>query len=366
MRVREAEIKEFIEFPYNLYKRTTQWVGDLKTNVISLLSLSHPFWKKAERKLFVVEDLGRIKGRIAAIINHAYNEFWNERCCFFGFFDVENDLRLASLLFSEVERYAACKGMRILRGPANPSSNYTWGLLIENFELPNRIMMPYNFPYYEGLILKNGYVKEKDLYAFEWKASSMSVFSSDFIEKIRRRNSDVVIENADLSHLERVFDDVKSVYNKAWENNWGFVPMSDDEIRVMAQELKTILKNDYLIFARNKKGEAVAFSLLLPDFNYALSVVRGRITPLNFLPFLWRYLFGIKGGRMLTLGVNREYRGRGIEILIIMKAIEIVRKLGWEWAELSWTLEDNIKINKTIERFGGRLYKKYRIFRKDI
>ncbi len=365
MRVREADIKEFVDFPYKLYKNTPQWVGDLKKNVVSLISLTHPFWKKAERKLFVVEENGEIKGRIAAIINYAHNEFWKEKCCFFGFFDVENDLDKASILFDEVERYASDNGMKILRGPANPSSNYTWGLLVENFSIPNRVMMPYNFPYYEWLILKNGYVKEKDLYAFEWNIYNIPLFSDGFIKKIEEKNSDIIVENADLSNLVAVFDDFKNVYNKAWENNWGFVPMSDEEINAMGNELKAVLKKEYLIFARNRNGEAVGFLLMLPDFNYALSAVNGRITPLNFFIFLFR-LFRIKGGRVLTLGVNKEWRGRGIELLMITKAIKTAKKLGWEWGELSWTLEDNIKINRTIEKFGGRLYRKYRIFRKDI
>ncbi|MCX7905346.1 MAG: GNAT family N-acetyltransferase [Elusimicrobiales bacterium] len=366
MRVRESSIDEFIEYSYNLYSKCKNWVGDLKKNLKRLLSDQHPFWSFSEKKLFVVEENGLIKGRIAAIINQRHNSFWNERCCFFGFFDCENDNKVAELLFGQVESFSKEKGMSIIRGPANPSSNYSWGLLVDNFDAPNCIMMPYNYSYYENLIIQNGYKKEKDLYAYEWDIASYSSYHMSLFEKISKNNKDIVIESADLSDFEKVFNDVKKVYNRAWEKNWGFIPMTDEEIREMANTLKSVIKSDYLIFARNGNDEAVGFSLILPDLNIPLSVVKGKINIFNFIPFLYKYLFKINKGRVLTLGVIDNYRGKGIEVLIIKKAIEIAKKYGWQKGELSWTLEDNVKINKTIEKFGGRLYKKYRIFRKDL
>lgn len=366
MRVREASIDEFVDYPYILYRGCKNWVGDLKVNTKKLLSTSHPFWERAERRLFVCEKNGRVCGRIAGIINHLHNEFWKEKVCFWGFFDCENELEVSRMLFRAVEDYAKEKGMEILRGPANPSSNYTWGLLVENFDEPNCLMMPYNFEYYQDLVLKNGYVKEKDLYAYKWSIEKEVSLNPKLIERIKRLNPDISIEHADLSNLRKVFEDVKNVYNKAWEKNWGFVPMTDGEIEEMAKELKFLLKDDYLTFARNAKGEAVAFSLILPDFNIVLSEIGGSINLFNIWKVLWRYLFRIDRGRVLTLGVNYEYRGRGIEALLIGKAIEVAKKYSWRTGELSWTLEDNVKINKTIERFGGVLYKRYRIFRKEI
>lgn len=365
MILEEADLDEFVEFPYLLYNDCENWVGDLKINVKKLLSLYHPFWKIAERKLFVVKDNGNIVGRIAAIKNDMYNRFWNESCCFFGFFDCVNDLNVSKMLFQAVEIFAKERSLNLIRGPANPSSNYVWGLLVENFDEPNCIMMPYNFSYYEGLILENGFLKEKDLYAYEWRDVEND-FVEALYEKIKRANHDIIIDKADLRNFKKVFEDVKNVYNKAWEKNWGFVPMTDEEIEEMAKELKPILKEDYLIFARNNRGESIGFSLILPDLNIVLSALKGRITPINIFNAFYRYLFKIDRGRVLTLGVNAEYRGRGIEVLMIKKAMDIARKYGWKRGELSWTLEDNIKINKTIEKFGGRLYKRYRIFRKDL
>lgn len=361
-----GNIKEFVEFPYILFKNDKYWCGDLKKSVESLLSPSHPFWENAERKLFVVKKDRKIAGRICAILNHAYNNFHNENSVFFGFFDSVDDFEVSRMLFKEVENWAARRGCSIVRGPANPSSNYTWGMLIENFNEPNVIMMPYNPPYYNRLVEDAGYYKEKDLYAFKWVYDSQVLNRFDkIIRKIEEKNKEITLEFIDPDNFNAVFNDFKAVYNKAWEKNWGFVPMSEKEIEYMAKELKPVLKKEYVFFAR-EKGNPVGFCFMMPDLNIAIKLLNGSFSIFNIIPFIYRYLFKIDCGRLFALGVNNEYRNRGIEILMILKAIEVARKLNWRWGELSWTLEDNIKINKTIEKFNGRVYKKYRIYRKDI
>lgn len=357
---------EFVKFPYNFIKKDPNWVGDLIKSSLSLISDSHPFWDNAEKKLFVAEEKGKILGRICGIINRSYNEFHKEKAAFFGFFDCENDINAAKLLFEAVENWARSKNCDLIRGPANPSSNYTWGMLVENFKEPNVVMMPYNPEYYASLVESSGYKKEKDLYAFKWVYDeNIAGNFLSVVERIKKENSEISIEFADVKNINTVFEDFKAVYNKAWENNWGFVPMSEREIENMALELKPLIKKEYIFFA--KHGDLpVAFCLLLPDFNIALKALNGSFSAFNIIPFIYNYLFKIKSGRMLALGVNKEYRGRGIEVLMILKAIEIAKDLGWNWGELSWTLEDNIKINRTIEKFGGKIYKKYRIYRKDL
>lgn len=366
MILRETDdLKSFVDFPFKLHENNKYFVGDLKVNIKDLLSLSHPFWDKAERKLFCVEENGKRLGQIAAIINHAYNEFHSEKICFFGFFDCINDVHASKMLFDAVEKYAREKNMTEIYGPANPSSNYTWGLLVENFNEPNVVMMPYNPEYYINLIESAGYTKKKDLYAFKWTYNEKIERFRKLVGRVSKSLIDFKIEFADLKNIEKVFEDVKYVYNRAWEKNWGFVPMSEREIEQMAKELKPILKKEYLMFGR-VGDRAVSFCLILPNFNIALKVLKGRITPFNIFPFLYKYLFKLNFGRMLTLGVIDEYRGRGIEALMILKAIEVAERLGWKWGELSWTLEDNTKINKTIEKIGGVIYKKYRIYSKPL
>jgi GNAT superfamily N-acetyltransferase len=357
--------EEFVELPYILSKKNPYWVCELKKDAIKLISLSHPFWSLAERKLFVCEDKGKIVGRICGIVNKKYNEFHNENGAFFGFFDCIDNDDVSRMLFNAVEKWAKEKGCDFIRGPANPSSNYTWGLLVENFNESNVIMMPYNPPYYIKLIENCGYNKEKDLFAFKWKYDYEVIQKMKILnERILSQNRNLYFEFIDLKKIDLAFNYVKEVYNLAWEKNWGFVPMSEEEVENMTKEIKMILKKEYVFFVKDG-DRAVAFCFMLPDFNLALKKLNGSINIFNIIPFLYS-LSKIKSGRMLALGVVEDYRGRGIEVMMILKAIEIAKKLGWEWGELSWTLEDNIKINKTIEKFGGKVYKKYRIYRKDL
>jgi len=158
---------------------------------------------------------------------------------------------------------------------------------------------------------------------------------------------------------------VKSIYNGAWEKNWGFVPMTDAEFEDLAVSLKTLLKPDYLYFV-TLDGETAGFVLLLPNFNIPLKAVNGKLTPLNIFSFLYKMKYGINSGRLLALGIKKEFRNRGLELLLINQAIESARISKWKYGEMSWTLENNAKINKTIESVGGTRYKTYRLYSKKL
>jgi len=365
--VREVQdLESFVAFPYKLYEGHPFWVGDIKKDVLKLLSLSHPFWMHAERKLFMAfDENGSPLGRIAAIVNHNHNSFHNEKCGFFGFFDCVDNIEVAKALFYSVEEWFRKIGMDIVRGPVNPSSNETWGMLIKGFDSTNVIMMPYNFSYYNELAEKAGYTKEKDLFAFKW------LTSNGFPERFKKitdralRDGSVKVNLVDIKKIDLELEKLKDIYNKAWEKNWGFVPMTKAEVEHMASDLKPLLKSDYLFFASVNQNPA-AFCLILPDFNIAIKALNGRFTPFNFPVFLWKMFFSIKSGRMIAMGVKSEYRNRGLELLMIKQAIESASKMGWEWGELSWTLEDNDKINSVIKNIGGEIYKKYRIYSKKI
>ena len=364
--INESHLNYFIDFPYKLFKKNPYWVGDLKSNVKKTLSLSNPFWFHCERKLFLAEnEKGEILGRIAAIINRNHNSFHEEQCGFFGFFDCIDNAEVSKLLFARAEEYLKEKGMDIMRGPANPSSNDIWGMLIEGFDSQNMVMMPYNPSYYVDLTENYGFKKEKDLYAF--KFLTVNGFPERF-EKIVNRSlkaGNIKIEKADIKNINKVITDFKDVYNQAWEKNWGFVPMTEQEIDYMADELKDLIKPDYLFFIK-VDDKVAGCCLMFPDFNIALKAANGSLNPLNIFPFLWKFLFGLNRGRLLALGVKNEYRNRGLELVLIREAIKNALKLGWEFGELSWTLEDNHKINTIIKDIGGILYKKYRIYSKKI
>lgn len=360
--ISEKRLAEFIDFPYFLFKNHPFWVGDLKKDALHLLSNNHPFWRHSIKKLFIVKENGKIKGRIAAIVNYNHNNFHNEKCGFFGFFDCINDEKVSSVLFEACFDWLKKQGMETIRGPVNPSTNETCGLLIDGFDSPPVVLMPYNPPYYAQLIEREGFSKAKDLYAFK------RILLDEFPQRLEKivarltRRENVKIEFADTRNIKEAIGYVKEVYNEAWSKNWGFVPMTEEEIEDMALSLASILKPEYLYFVKIR-GVLAGFTLLLSDLNIPLKVANGRLTPFNIIPFLWK-MRKMTRGRVLALGIKKDFRNKGLELLMIKEAILIARKLNWEFGELSWMLEDNDKINNILEAIGGKLYKKYRIYEK--
>jgi len=363
--INESAIGAFVEFPYNLFKGHPYWVGELKKDVLHLLGLGHPFWRHGERKLFMAYRDGRPVGRIAAIINSKHNAFHNEKCGFFGFFDCVDDDEVSAGLFDASLKWIKTKGMDKVRGPVNPSTNESCGLLVEGFDSPPMVMMPYNPPYYADLIAAAGFAKAKDLYAFQAYIKDGFPERLDKIVRRMTRAGNIQVELVDIKRIDAALADLKDIYNAAWDNNWGFVPMTNEEMDEMARSLKPLLKPEYLYFVK-VDGRPAGFVLLLPDFNTALKVVNGALNPLNILPFLYKMFSRISRGRLLALGVKKEFRGRGLELLLIKQALASVVKMGWEYGDLSWTLEDNDLINNVILAVGAKVYKKFRIYEKEI
>jgi GNAT superfamily N-acetyltransferase len=361
----ESELGAFIDYPFALFRDHPHWVGELKKDTQHLLGLGHPFWRHGERKLFMAYRAGRPAGRLAAIVNSAHNSFHGENCGFFGFFDCDEDQEAAAGLFAAAGKYLRAKGMDKLRGPVNPSTNETCGLLIEGFDSTPMVMMTYNPPYYAGLIEAAGFAKAKDLFAYQMEVAAGFPERYEKIVQRINRGGNITVDLVDIKKLDEAIADLKQVYNSAWEKNWGFVPMTEAELDDLGKALKPMLKPDYLFFAR-VDGKAAAFCLMLPDFNVPLKEARGSLNPLTILPFLYNMNFKMRAGRMLTLGVKKEFRGRGLEMFLIKKAIESGKKMGWKYGEMSWTLEDNTLINNTIESVGGKVYKKYRIYEKKL
>jgi GNAT superfamily N-acetyltransferase len=363
--ISEKNLGVFIDYPYSLFKDHPHWVGELKKDVRHLLETGHPFWRHGERKLFMAWRGSKPVGRVAAIVNQAHNNFHGDRTGFFGFFDCEDDKEVANALFAAAGAWLKTKGMDSAVGPVNPSTNETCGLLLEGFDGPPMVMMPYTPQYYLGLAEAAGFTKAKDLLAF--RVDVAHGFGERFEKIVQRltRGKDIKVRHVDGGGLDKAIAEVKEIYNAAWEKNWGFVPMSDAEFNDMATAMKPVLKPEYLYFA-DVDGKPAAFVLLLPNLNIPLRAARGSLNPLNLIPFLYRLYFKMACGRMLTLGVKQEYRGRGLEMLMIKQAFEGARKMGWEYGEMSWTLEDNTQINSVIEAIGGRVYRKYRVFEKKL
>jgi len=356
-------LTDFIMLPFKLYKGTPYekfWVPPLISEQKKLFSKKNPFFNHAKIIFFVAYEKGQPVGRIAAIVDQNHINFHNEKCAFFGYFDSINDQAVADCLFDEAKKIAKAEGMEIIRGPYNPSTNDEIGLLLEGFDSSPVIMMTYNPPYYINLVEKTGLKKAKDLLAF---FNTTKDDASDRIKKIVERvkkKENLTVRNFDIKNFDKEVKIFKEIYNSAWEKNWGFVPMTDEEIDYMAESLKPLLDQRIAHFLE-VDGKVVGSSLCVPDYNFVIKKLNGRMGPIEIIKFLY-FKNKIPIVRLMTLGVIKEYRNRGLEAVLYYEALIAARNAGFIGGEMSWTLEDNNLINKGIEAMGGKVYKKYRVY----
>lgn len=358
------QLKQFIDFPHELYKNDPNYVPELFIAQRDLLT-KHPFLKHSEIVLFLALEDKKVVGRIAAILNNNHNSFNGSKDGFFGFFDTINDPEVARLLFGEAEKWLRSKNLTTVIGPVNPSTNETCGLLINGFDSPPVAMMTYNFPYYPDLIEQNGYKKKTDLLAYDFDMNDFNDKPFRLMEGFRKRLAEkgITIRRGNMKNFDQEVSGVKAAYNLAWDKNLGFVPMTDEEFKYMAKDMKMILDKDFLLVAEHE-GKIIGFALCIPDINkIQIHIKKGRLLPTG----IFKLLLGrkkIKGIRIIALGIVEEYRKMGIEAvfygIIMQKAVE----KGIEHTEASWILEDNELMNRAILHIKGRPYKKYRIYEK--
>jgi GNAT superfamily N-acetyltransferase len=360
-----ADLKDFVELPFRLYRNDPDWVPPLRSDVKWVLDeKKNPFWKHARRRLFLARKDGRTVGRVAAIVDESHNRIHADRTAFFGFFECENDAEAATALLNAAERAARemLPGCDKLRGPANPSMNDEVGALVpsESDKGMPFLMMTHNPTYYLDLFAAAGFAKEKDLVAILAPVDDRSFKRlGRLAEAVRRREKSLVVRPIDMKRFAKELELVKVIYNGAWEKNWGFVPMTSEEIDAMAKKLKPIIYPPYILFAE-LDGKPAAFHLALPDFNQVLHKMGGSLFPLGWL----RFLTGrkkIDRCRTMALGVLPEFRKRGIDAVLYYEAMKAGIEKGDKWVEFSWMLEDNIDILRPLEVFGGRVYRRYRL-----
>jgi hypothetical protein len=325
----------------------------------------HPFFQHSTADFFLARRNGETAGRIAAILNNNHNEFHHERCAFFGFFESIDDRAVATALLEKAAAWGRERGMTALRGPANYSSNDTFGLLVEGFDSSPVIMMTYNPQYYVELIEQAGFGKAMDLYAW-WMTEEQGLNPKVLRvgEKILQEEN-IRLRPLNLKNFWGDVEVVKKIYNDAWSANWGFVPMTDAEFEFMAKELKPVV-DPRLALIVEKEGEPVGFALSLPDYNVALKKINGRLLPLGLLKVLY-YKRRIKRIRVLTLGIVRRLQTHsGIGAALYVEMFRRGIAAGFNAGEFSWTLENNTLINRGMKLLGAEIYKRYRIYERPL
>lgn len=360
------DLQLFVKFPWRMYRANSVWVPPLLFDLRRLLNpRRHPFHQHAAVQYFLARQGDEVIGRIAAIVNHEYIRFHNEATGFFGFFDCVEDQHVAAALLEAAEQWLTAHGMRHVLGPMNFSTNEECGVLIDGFQYPPAVMMPYNWPYLGSLIETAGYHKAKDLLAYFIDATKATTPErlSQGVERLQQ-HYDIAIRPINLARFQQDVELILEVYNSAWERNWGFVPLTKEEIDDLAKQLKQI-GNPHLCLLAETKQEAVGFALALPDYNQVLRRLNGRLFPFGLLKLLW-YRRYIDGARVLTLGLKPGYRRMGIDAMLYLRLWEEAPKNGYPLVECSWILEDNWPMRRGLERMGAQLRKTYRIYEKAL
>ncbi len=316
----KRDLDRFVKLPWKIYRGDPNWVPPLIGDTKQMLDpAKNPFHKHAEVELFLGTRHGEPVGRIAAIVNHRHNEFSDEKTAFFGFFETIDDPSVSGALLETARRWAAERGMDRLRGPASFSTNEECALLVDGFDSTPAVMMPYNPPYYARLIEAAGFVKVKDLVAYFVHQSEFQLERLEkFADGIQKKEA-VTIRKIDKKRLDTEVDRFRTVYNQAWERNWGFVPMTDEEIAHMAKSLKPVIDPEIVLFIE-KDGAPIGFALALPDVNQAVRHANGRLFPFGLLKILY-HARHIHKARVLVLGLLKEYRGRGLDVLLYLTLI---------------------------------------------
>jgi GNAT superfamily N-acetyltransferase len=358
---------EFIRFPWKVYQGNPHWVPPLTSEVKFLLDeKKNPFFQHAEAACFLARKNGETVGRIAAIIDRNHITIHNEQAGFFGFFECLPDCSVARELLGTAARWLKARDIEIMRGPVNPSMNEECGVLLEGFDSPPMIMMTYTPAYYLDYMERCGLTKARDLYAYI--CVIRDVAAGGRLEKlataVKVRVPGLTVRPANMKQFQREVEAVKEIYNSAWSHNWGFVPMTDAETESLAKRLKPLIEPELMIMAE-VNGKPAAFFVAVPDYNQVLGKINGRLGPVGIAKFIW-YSRQISDIRIMTMGVKKEYRKKGIEGLLYLEAFKAAMKKGYERAEMSWILEDNVLMQRGCELMGGRLYKKYRIYEKKI
>ena len=330
----------------------------------------NPFYREAERRLFLALRDGLPVGRIAAIENRAHNTFHNDRVGFFGFFECKDDQEAANALFSAAEGWLKSRGLDTMRGPTNPSTNHECGLLVRGFHRHPMIMTTWNPRYYPTLVEGAGFSKAKDLLAYFFPMQGKDAFEMPERYRLLAERAlggkKLVFRDLDLrkgftKDVERAWE----VYNEAWEKNWGFFPMSHDSFLHEAQALKYILWPQFTFMAEID-GEPAGFMIIVPDFHEAYKAVgNGRLLPTGIFKLL-RAKSRIKSGRIMILGAKAEHRNRGIFALFAYEMFRRGKEFNGVAAEASWVLEDNDKLTKPLVAMGAREYRRWRIYDRPI
>lgn len=362
--------RAFVDLVYRQYRDDPWFVPPLRMEQKRLVNpRKNPFFEHGRMQLFLARDgAGRVVGRIAGIVNGEHLRKYDDGVGFFGFFESVDDPAVSDALFDAAEGWLRAQGLSASRGPANPSLNDVAGLLVDGFESPPYILMAHNPPYYEQLLLRRGYRRAMTMWAYfvHQKYVDFPRFRRG-VDLVYRRHPGLHLRQIDMGRFDEEVQTIRSIYNDAWSENWGFVPATEAEFEHLARDLKQIL-DPRMIFMLELDGEVIAFSVAIPNLNQVLrGIPGGRLLPTGLLRLLAAERFGgIQEVRLPLLGVRKAHQGRGFDAILILAAAEKIPPIGFPSCEMSWILESNPAMKNALEALGGVKDKEYAMFERSL
>lgn len=365
------ELKRFVKVPFSLHRDSEQWVPPLIFERMQFLDRKkNPWFEHGEAEYFLAERDGEPVGRISAHVDSRWDEFQGGKDAMFGFFEAAEDPEVVRGLFDAASGWAADRGRERILGPMDFTTNDEIGILIEGFERRPMILEPWHPPYYQRLIEAEGFTKAMDVLMWQLRMGELKEgekFDPSIHEAAEKalREEGIVIRNMRKREMSAEVRRFMDVYNEAWGENWGFVPITDAEVEFQAKNLKQVLDEEWTFMAE-KDGEVIGAALTLPDVNQVLVKMNGRLLPLGWAKFLLGRR-KIDRLRVFALGVKHDYRHTGVAAGLYLEHIKMAAlpdKI--HWGEMGWILETNKPMNRAMEGMGGKIVKKYRLYERSL
>lgn len=369
--VRPGEsLTDFIQVARDVFRHDPAWIAPLDMELKDRLNpAKNPFFQHAEATYFVAYRDGKPVGRITAQIDEEHLRRHKDEAGFFGFFDTVDDVEIAERLVRAATAWVGRRGMKRIRGPFSLSINEETGVLVEGFEHKPVILTPHSMPYQGALAEAAGLAKAKDLIAWRYKVSEVNARAEKAWRDVKAM-PEVRIRSVRKEQMEAELKVVMDIFNDAWQSNWGFVPTTAAEVKKAAQDLKMILDED-MALVLELDGRPMGICIYLPNINEMIEDLDGKLFPTGFAKLLWRVKVNTpKTGRLMMFGIRQELRGvkryGGLSMAMYAELAKRGLRKGYQYAELSWTLEDNHPINLGIKAMGGKPYKKYRVYEREV
>ena len=364
----KRELKAFMRLPWRLYRNEPHWVPPLLMDLRKRLDRRrNPFFEHAEAEYFLAWREGQPVGRITAQVDRNFNEFQDNDWGLFGFFECEDDPEAAGALLEAAAAWLRERGRDRMVGPMDFTTNDECGLLVEGHDRMPIILTPWQYPYYQRLLEGAGLTKAMDTFMWELWVDKRERVHPTIWEMAERVESEhgIVVRPANKRDLRAEVERFLEVYNAAWEKNWGFVPLTDEEIRHYAKDLRPVLDENWAMIAEGRDGTVVGAALTLPDFNQVLAHLNGRLLPFGWAKALyWRRK--VDRVRVFALGVKREYQHTGVAARMFQMHFDSAERTPQKGGEMGWILENNKAMNRAMEGMGGKIARRYRFYERPL